>query len=128
MVRILTAMGVPIRSRRCGPAAIASPPLDYPLQQVPAPGPGVGGRLADKNVHNGALVAIDSATGEIITYIGSIDYYNQADPRVQGQFDVAGLARRQPGSAFKPIVYTSAFKARTATASTMFVDALTNFG
>ncbi|HVM25448.1 MAG TPA: transglycosylase domain-containing protein, partial [Candidatus Limnocylindrales bacterium] len=42
-------------------------------------------RLADKNVHNGALVAIDSATGEIVAYVGSVDYYNRDDPRVQGQ-------------------------------------------
>jgi membrane peptidoglycan carboxypeptidase len=57
-----------------------------------------------------------------------VDYYSQEDPRIQGQFDVAGLARRQPGSAWKPIVYTSAFQSRQATVSTMFVDALTNFG
>jgi membrane peptidoglycan carboxypeptidase len=103
--------------------------LDYELQQV-------GhelvrkwvANLADKNVNNGALVAIDSETGEIITYIGSVDYYNRDDPRVDGQFDVAGLARRQPGSAFKPITYSSAFQSRDATVGTMFVDALTEFG
>jgi len=84
--------------------------------------------LASFNVNNGALVSINSETGEIIAYVGSVDYYNREDPRVQGQFDVAGLGRRQPGSAFKPITYASAFKARTATVSTMFVDALTEFG
>ena len=84
--------------------------------------------LADKNVNNGALVAINSKTGEIVAYIGSVDYNNRKDPRVQGQFDVAGLGVRQPGSAFKPITYTSAFKAHKATVSTMLVDALTEFG
>jgi len=84
--------------------------------------------LADKNVNNAALVSIDSETGEIITYIGSVDYYNREDPRVKGQFDVAGLGRRQPGSAFKPITYSSAFVSRDATVSTMFVDAITEFG
>ncbi len=79
-------------------------------------------------MHNGALVAIDSTTGEIVAYIGSVDYYNREDPRVQGQFDVAGLGRRQPGSAFKPITYSSAFKAREATPATMFVDNTTQFG
>ena len=130
MVRILSAMGIPDPEQavRTGGYQITTT-LDYPLQQVArSQVRDWVARLADKNVHNGALVAIDSATGEIVTYIGSIDYYNQTDPRVQGQFDVAGLARRQPGSAFKPIVYTSAFKARQATVSTMFVDALTNFG
>jgi peptidoglycan glycosyltransferase len=130
MVRILTAAGVadPEQAVRTGGYQIITT-MDYPLQQV-AKSEVIRwvNALADKNVHNGALVAIDSATGEIITYVGSVDYYNQDDPRVQGQFDVAGLARRQPGSAFKPIVYTSAFRARQATVSTMFVDALTNFG
>lgn len=83
--------------------------------------------LADKNVNNGAMVAIDSATGEIVAYIGSVDYYNREDERVRGQFDVAGLSVRQPGSAFKPITYASAFRARDATVATMFVDALTEF-
>ncbi len=79
-------------------------------------------------MHNGALVAIDSATGEIVAYVGSVDYYNRKDPRVQGQFDVAGLGVRQPGSAFKPIVYSSAFRAREATPATFFVDSVTQFG
>lgn len=84
--------------------------------------------LHNKNVNNGALVAIDSRTGEIVAYIGSVDYYLRDDPRVQGQFDVAGLSRRQPGSAFKPITYSSAFIAREATPATFFVDATTEFG
>ena len=84
--------------------------------------------LAGFNVNNSAMVAIDSPTGEIVSYVGSVDYYNREDPRVRGQFDVAGLGVRQPGSAFKPITYSSAFKARDATVSTMFVDAITEFG
>src|SRR4029079_19187818 len=56
------------------------------------------------------------------------DYYNREDPRVQGQFDVAGLGRRQPGSAFKPITYSSAFRARQATPATFFLDAVTQYG
>ena len=79
-------------------------------------------------MHNGALVAIDSATGEIVAYVGSIDYYNRKDERVRGQFDVAGLSVRQPGSAFKPIVYSAAFRAREATPATFFVDSVTQFG
>ena len=84
--------------------------------------------LKPKNVNNAALVSLNSATGEIVAYVGSVDYYNRKDPRVQGQFDVAGLGRRQIGSAFKPIAYTSAFQARKATVATMLVDATTNFG
>jgi membrane peptidoglycan carboxypeptidase len=84
--------------------------------------------LTSKNVHNGALVSINSATGEIVAYVGSVDYYDRKDPRVDGQFDVAGLGRRQPGSAFKPITYSSAFKAREATPATFFLDNTTQFG
>ena len=118
------------RPRRYAPAGIGSPrTLDYELQQV-AHEQVVAwvNALADKNVHNGALVAIDSATGEIVAYVGSVDYYNRKDKRVKGQFDVAGLSVRQPGSAFKPIVYSSAFRAREATPATFFVDAVTQFG
>jgi membrane peptidoglycan carboxypeptidase len=130
MVNILASLGVPDPEQavRTGGYHVITT-LDYPLQQVARSEVNRWvAALGDKNVHNGALVAIDSATGEIVAYIGSVDYYNQEDPRVQGQFDVAGLARRQPGSAWKPIVYTSAFQSRQATVSTMFVDALTNFG
>jgi membrane peptidoglycan carboxypeptidase len=80
------------------------------------------------DAHNGALVAVDSSTGEIIAYVGSADYYSRTDKRLQGQFDVAGLGQRQIGSAFKPITYTSAFQARKATPATMLVDAATDFG
>ena len=87
-----------------------------------------GKACQDFNVNNGAMVAIDSPTGEIVSYVGSVDYYNREAPEVQGQYDVAGLGRRQPGSAFKPITYASAFKSRDATVSTMLVDAITEFG
>ncbi|QOY54426.1 PBP1A family penicillin-binding protein [Candidatus Sulfurimonas marisnigri] len=47
---------------------------------------------------NGALVSLDSKSGDILALVGSIDYktspYNRA---TQG--------RRQPGSAFKPFIY-----------------------
>jgi membrane peptidoglycan carboxypeptidase len=127
---ILAAQGVanPAEAVRTGGYRIKST-LDYDLQQEAHDQVASWVRaLADKNVHNGALVAIDSATGEIVAYVGSVDYYDRKDPRVQGQFDVAGLGLRQPGSAFKPIVYSSAFRAREATPGTFFVDSVTQFG
>jgi membrane peptidoglycan carboxypeptidase len=128
--RILGSLGVedPAAAVRIGGYRIRTT-LDYELQQVAHELVRKWTEsLADKNVNNAALVAIDSGTGEIITYVGSVDYYNREDPRVQGQFDVAGLGRRQPGSAFKPITYAAAFTSRDATVATMFVDALTEFG
>ena len=128
--RILASMGVanPAQAVRTGGYRITTT-LDYPLQQVAKEQVSYWvKKLVIKNVHNGALVAINSATGEIVTYIGSVDYYNRDDPRVQGQFDVAGLGRRQPGSAFKPITYSSAFVARQATPATFFLDAVVQYG
>ncbi|OHA09152.1 MAG: hypothetical protein A3B37_01260 [Candidatus Sungbacteria bacterium RIFCSPLOWO2_01_FULL_59_16] len=54
---------------------------------------------------NMALVAVDPRTGEILAMVGSRDYF---DSEREGNFNVA-LARRQPGSAFKPFVYATAF-------------------
>ena len=60
----------------------------------------------DWNASNMALVAIDPKTGQILTMVGSRDY---SDTSIDGQFNVT-TATRQPGSAFKPIVYTRAFE------------------
>ncbi|MGH2456051.1 MAG: transglycosylase domain-containing protein, partial [Candidatus Limnocylindria bacterium] len=128
--RILEAQGVanPEQAVRTGGYRITTT-LDYQLQQTAKEQVGIWvNALKDKNVNNGAMVALNSATGEIVAYVGSVDYYNREDPRVQGQFDVAGQGVRQPGSAFKPIVYSSAFVGREATPATFFVDAVTQFG
>jgi len=67
-----------------------------------------------------ALVALDPATGEIRALVGGRDY--QAS-----QFNRAALARRQPGSAFKPLVYLAALRERggapALTAASMVDDA-----
>ena len=58
------------------------------------------------NAENAALVAIDPKTGDILTMVCSRDYF---DEKIDGNFNVV-LAKRQPGSAFKPFVYATAFK------------------
>jgi penicillin-binding protein 1A len=50
----------------------------------------------------GALVALDPATGEIRAMVGGLDY-------AKSQFNRVAQARRQPGSTFKPFVYAAAF-------------------
>ena len=128
-IEILRGLGVedPERAIDTGGYRITTT-LDYQLQQVAkAEVQEWVAALVDKNVHNGALVSIDSATGQVVAYVGSVDFYNRDDPRVRGEFDVAGLGRRQPGSAFKPITYSSAFVNRSATVSTLLVDAWTEF-
>jgi len=56
---------------------------------------------------NAALVAIESSTGQILTMVGSRDYFDTEG--FDGNFNVA-LAPRQPGSSFKPIAYATAFE------------------
>ncbi len=86
-------------------------------------------KLRNKKIYNGALVAMDWQTGEIVTYVGSADYYAaKATKKFQPQFDVLGDGWRQPGSAFKPINYVTGIDAGTITAATMFMDVATNFG
>lgn len=58
-------------------------------------------KAASKGRHQAALVALDPGDGSIRALVGGKDY-------VTAPFDRATLARRQPGSAFKPIVYASA--------------------
>ena len=63
-----------------------------------------------------ALVSLDPRTGEILAYVGGRDYGSS-------QFDRAGSAERQAGSAFKPVIYATAFEDRVAAPSTMLEDA-----
>lgn len=60
-------------------------------------------RLAQRkaNVNNQALVSVNPKTGEVLSMVGSADYFNE---EIDGEVNVT-LARRQPGSAIKPIVY-----------------------
>lgn len=60
------------------------------------------------NAHNGAGIALDQYTGDILAMVGSVDY-NDTSKQVAGQFNVA-LAKRSMGSATKPIVYATAFQ------------------
>lgn len=54
---------------------------------------------------NAAIVAIDPKTGDILTMAGSRNYF---DSDIDGAYNIA-LAKRQPGSSFKPFVYAQAF-------------------
>ncbi|MCA9363627.1 transglycosylase domain-containing protein [Candidatus Kaiserbacteria bacterium] len=74
------------------------------------------------NASNAALVALDPTTGQVLTMVGSRDYF---DEEIDGNFNVA-LAERQPGSAFKPFVYAEAFR-RGYTPETAVFDLETQF-
>lgn len=60
-----------------------------------------GATVQPKRRVEGALVALDPKTGQIRAMVGGRDF------RVS-QFNRVTQARRQPGSAFKPIIYTAA--------------------
>lgn len=74
------------------------------------------------NAENSALVAIDPANGDIITMVGSRDYF---DEEIDGQVNVA-VRDRQPGSSFKPYAYIYAFQ-KGYTPETILFDVETKF-
>lgn len=74
------------------------------------------------NASNAALVAIDPKTGQILSMVGSRDYFDEVIP---GNYNVA-VATRQPGSAFKPFVYATALE-RGYTSETVIFDVPTQF-
>lgn len=74
------------------------------------------------NASNAALIATDPKTGQILAMVGSRDYF---DTEIDGNFN-ASIARRQPGSAFKPFVYATAIS-RGFTRDTAIFDLPTQF-
>ncbi len=81
--------------------------------------PAQGARPA--NANNAALVALDPRTGEVLTLLGSPDYFDEA---IDGAVNAA-LAYRQPGSTLKPFTYAEAMNPAYPdpyTAATMILD------
>jgi len=74
------------------------------------------------NGSNASVVVIDPKTGQILAMVGSRDYF---DTTIDGNFNVA-TAGRQPGSSFKPIVYSLAFE-KGYTENTTLFDVRTEF-
>lgn len=74
------------------------------------------------NADNAALVAIDPKTGQVLSLVGSRDYFND---EIDGQVNVADRPR-QPGSSMKPIVYAALFE-RGYSPNTKLYDVVTNF-
>ncbi|MBA2380554.1 MAG: penicillin-binding protein [Chloroflexi bacterium] len=85
--------------------------------------------LRGKDIHNGALVALDYQTGELIAYVGSANYFAaKSTKQFQAKYDVVGNGFRQPGSAFKPFNYLTGIDDKKITAGSMFMDTATDFG
>ena len=81
-------------------------------------------RLAEKSLKEGvrrisphlqgALLALDPNTGDILAAVGGVDY-------IQNPYDRTFFAKRQPGSSIKPLIYAAALE-KGYTASTIFND------
>jgi 1A family penicillin-binding protein len=94
-------------------------------------------RIKKYDANNASLVAIDPKTGEILAMVGSLNWFG--DPYPEGcdsgkncQFDpklniATYRIGRQPGSAFKPFAYVTAFQ-KSYDDQYIVVDELTNFG
>ena len=79
--------------------------------------------MVNNNTKNGALVAIQPSTGQILAMVGSPDFNNAA---ISGQINMAISPTRQPGSSIKPITYVAAFE-KGWTPATWIWDVPTQF-
>lgn len=75
------------------------------------------------NIQNAAVIVLDNRTNEVISYIGSADFYSNIDA---GQVDGV-RAIRQPGSTLKPLVYGLAFDKGSLTPKTVMTDVPVNY-
>ncbi len=77
--------------------------------------------LKGANVNNASLITLDPTTGEVLAYVGSYDFYGNT-PKMQGDYDHAGIALRQPGSTFKLFTYLAGMEKAGMTAATRLYD------
>ena len=64
----------------------------------------------------GALISVDPGSGYVLAMIGGYDFE-------KSEFNRAFQSCRQPGSSFKPLIYSAAIEQRGFTASTILLDA-----
>ena len=72
--------------------------------------------LRDRKVEHAAAVVLDNASGEVLAWVGSPDFWAPRD----GQTDMV-ISARQPGSALKPFLYGMALD-RGYTAASVLPD------
>lgn len=80
-------------------------------------------RLRANDATNGAAVVLDPKTGEIVALVGSHDWFDDEN----GKINMA-IRPRQPGSSFKPIVYAAALNEKEITPATELKDEPVTFG
>ena len=84
--------------------------LDYSIQEIAEEEVrnGINKNGLPFKVNNGAAVVIEPKRGEILAMVGSVDYWNIDNPKVDGNVNIT-TSNRQVGSSAKPYVYLSAF-------------------
>jgi penicillin-binding protein 1A len=80
--------------------------------------PDAPAELAQVPVAESALIALDPNNGAIMSLVGGFDYFDKS----QGKYNRVTQARRQPGSGFKPFLYSAALAGEFTPAS-MILDA-----
>jgi penicillin-binding protein 1C len=80
-------------------------------------------RYASSRLTNGAALVIDNASGEILAWVGSADYYDES---AAGQIDGV-LTPNQPGSSMKPFLYAFALE-RGMNPTDVLADIPSNYG
>lgn len=99
--------------------------LDYEKQKLAEEAVTAGIPKVEKyGGSNGALVSVDTNTGQILAMVGSKDYYDIA---TDGNVNVTD-SLRQPGSSFKPYVYATLFKSKEYGPAKTLFDLTTDFG
>jgi penicillin-binding protein 1A len=80
--------------------------LDYRMQKIAEEAIRKGIEAIEQRVEPGiqaSLIAIELQTGHVKAMVGGLDFW-------RNQYNRATQAKRQPGSAFKPFVYLTAFE------------------
>jgi penicillin-binding protein 1C len=102
-----------------GPARQIETTLDARLQRVAeAQTMATLAELSSRGVTSASVVVLDNATGDVLAYVGSPDFW---DEEHAGQNDGA-RARRQPGSTLKPFLYELAMERLNYDPSTVLPD------
>ena len=78
-----------------------------------------GGKKSRKHALQAALVSVDPRDGGVLAWVGGRNYD-------RSQFDRVVQARRQVGSAFKPVVYAAALSEGTVTPASLLQDSPIN--
>lgn len=79
--------------------------------------------LTEHQVHHAAALVIDNATGDVLAYVGSPNYFA---PQQGGQNDGV-QALRQPGSTLKPFLYQLALEQGVIQPNTILADVPTHY-